>query len=382
MSKTKIAFFLDVMEEDFDGVSITMHQVISRIPKDQFEAIFITPQPPKNDIGFPVYVCPAIKIPESGKEYLVAIPRRMKNLKGILNDFDPDILHYSSPTPLGNFATKYARRKGIPVVSIYHTHYPSFVAYYIKFIPNIERHLTPLLKLLYRMYYKTDRIFAPTPSMRKYLLGIGVEDAKLFIWGRGVNLERFNPKHRDEHYFGDIPEHHKKVLFVSRLVREKEPETLVRLYHLLQERRPDITMIIVGDGPTKKELQSAMPTAVFTGKLTGMDLSKAYASADIFVFPSTTETFGNVVLEALASGLPVVAAAGGGPKDIIQHGVTGMLVEPQNEEQFFDEVTRLADDAAYYGQMQKAALAYARSQDWESLCAQLFGEYRRLAGDL
>ncbi len=121
-----------------------------------------------------------------------------------------------------------------------------------------------------------------------------------------------------------------------------------------------------------------MPEALFTGKLTGLDLSRAYASADIFVFPSTTETFGNVVLEALASGLPVVAAAEGGPKDIIRHGETGILVEPQQEEAFFAEIVKLVDDAAYYERVRNAALAYARSQNWESLCRELFNTYTAL----
>lgn len=379
MAKVRIAFFLDVMEEDFDGVSITMHQVIKRLPKEEFDPIFITPQPPLNDIGYKVYVCPSKKLPEKDKEYKLALPWKMKDLTQILDDFNPQVIHYSSPTFIGNFAVKYANKRHIPITSIYHTHYPSFASYYFRFIPKIDQLLAPVFNWLYKLYRKTDVVFAPTETMRKYLLSINVKKDKLKVWGRGVDTDRFTPKKRKEGFWAEIPKGNKVVLFVSRLVREKEPDTLLRLYKLIEAKRTDVAMVIVGDGPTRTYLEESMPNAVFTGTLRGEDLSVAYASADIFVFPSTTETFGNVVLEALASGLPVVAAAKGGPVDIVQDGVTGALVEPQNEEAFYQQIIKLVDDETYYNNARAAALAYAESQNWESLCKDLFDEYKRLS---
>ncbi|MFY0606648.1 MAG: glycosyltransferase family 1 protein [Cyclobacteriaceae bacterium] len=379
MAKVRVAFFLDVMEENFDGVAITMHQVIQRIPREEFEVIFITPQPPKGDIGFKVYVCPSIRLPEKDKEYLLALPWKMKELKSILDEFKPQVIHYSSPTFLGNFAVKYSRKNNIPVTGIYHTHYPSFTDYYFRFIPGASRLFVPIFYGLYKLYRRTNVVFAPTDPIRQYLLGINVKPENIKIWGRGVNTQRFSPKKRKEGLWKEIPSGNKIVLFVSRLVREKEPETLLRLYKVMEKSRSDLTMVLVGDGPTKSFLEESMPNAIFTGRLQGEDLAHAYASADVFVFPSTTETFGNVVLEAMASGLPVVAAAEGGPVDIVQEGLTGALVEPQNESAFFQAIVKILDDESYRLKLSQAATEYAKSQNWENLCAELFNEYRSLA---
>jgi len=379
MSKVRIAFFLDIMQEDFDGVSITMHQIIKRIPTDRIEPIFITPHPPLNDIGFPVFLTKYMILPEKGKEYRLAFPKRNKELPGILDEFKPDIVHYSSPTFLGWYAYRYAKAKGIPVSTIYHTHYHGFVDYYFRNLPFLIKPGKTLLRKIYALYKDCDRVFAPTKSMKEYLLTEEVKEERISIWGRGVDTNRFNPEKRDEHLWLEIPDGNKKALFVSRLVKEKEPQTLIRLHKLLTEKRPDITLVIVGEGPMREMLESHMPNAHFTGSLFGDDLAKAYASSDVFVFPSTTETFGNVVLEALASGLPVVAANAGGPKDIVKQGETGELVEPQNEEEFLNAIIKLVDDQEYYLKCRSNAIAYGQSQNWESLSGELFSTYLNLA---
>ncbi|MBV6645848.1 MAG: glycosyltransferase family 1 protein [Cyclobacteriaceae bacterium] len=379
MGKLRIAFFLDVMKENFDGVSITMHEIIRRIPEDRVEPIFITPQPPESPIGYPVYECPYLDIPFSNKDYRFAVPKRMKNLKSILRKFDPHLIHFSSPSALGGFAVDYGDEHNIPVTTIYHTHFPSFATYYLKYIPQVEKISNVFFKDFYSIYHKCQRIFAPTKPMKEYLLNQQVPESIIKMWGRGVSMIRFNPERRDEQFWPQIPEGDKKVLFVSRLVKEKEPDTLIRLYRLFNRKRPHIKMVITGDGPTREKLEKNMPDALFTGKLTGNDLAKAYASADVFVFPSTTETFGNVVLEAMASGLPVVAANAGGPSDIIKHEISGLLVEPQKERAFYKNIIRLIDDESYYQKIRSGGLEYAKSQSWAHLCDLLFSEYEQLA---
>lgn len=379
MGKIRIAFFLDVMQEDFDGVSITMHQVIKRIPTDRIDPFFVTPQPPKGEFPFSVRASKNFAFPKEGKEYRVALPKMDKGLKKALDRFCPDLVHFSSPTFLGRYAYKYAKTKQIPITAIYHTHFYGFMDYYFKKAPFLIRPAKGLIAKLYQLYKGCNCVFAPTPAMRDFLIGYGVGRENIKVWGRGVDTGRFNPGKKELGYWGKNPTGQKKVLFVSRLVKEKEPETLIRLYKLI-DRREDLCMAVVGDGPTKKSLEANMPRAHFVGGLYGDDLAKAYASSDIFVFPSTTETFGNVVLEALASGLPVVAADAGGPRDIVKHQVTGEIVEPKNEKAFFDAIARLSDDRTYYDKCRKNAVEYARTQSWEVLCEGLFGTYFDLAG--
>lgn len=376
----RIVYFVEMMTEDFDGVSVTIHEIARRLPKDKIQAIFISPQPPDNDIGFPVYQCPYINIPVSNKGYRFGMPNRMKELRGILDDFKPHILHFSSPSSTANYAAKYAKEKNILLTSIFHTHFQSYAPYYLWFFPYAERILNPLAKYLLRAYRACDMVLAPTPTIKNYLSTMDFVPEKVKVWGRGVNSSKYHPRNRTEDFYPNLPKDTKKVLFVSRLVGEKEIDTLLRLYKVMDERRQDIKLIIVGEGPEEKRMRRKMPNALFMGKQTGERLAKAYASADLFVFPSVTETFGNVILEAMASGLPVVAAAGGGPIDIIQTGKNGVLVTPKKEEEFFKEIVKIVDNKEYHDELRRGAIDYARAQRWDDLVKQLVKHYHDLAG--
>lgn len=368
MRKVKIVFFVDTLLEHFDGVSNTMHQIIKQIPKDQIDAIFVTPMPPVNEIGFPVYECPYFEM-SINKGYRLARPGKMHDLVRILDDFKPDLVHWSSPSLLGNYAVKYAKRHHLPCTTIYHTHFPTYAQYYLRFIPNISKLTDRFGKFLLKIYFKVSLIFAPTQTMFSYLVQLGIEREKIKIWGRGIDLKHFSPDFKDLNFFQDHQSKLKKykVLFVSRLVREKETDTLIRLYRLFEENNAELTMILTGEGHDKERMEKLMPNAIFTGMKTGVELSKIYASSDIFIFPSVTETFGNVVLEAMASGIPVIAANAGGPSDIIQNGKTGVLVTPKKEIEFYEAILSLIKNEDYRDAMVKNALDYAESQDWQSL---------------
>ena len=162
-------------------------------------------------------------------------------------------------------------------------------------------------------------------------------------------------------------------------MKEKELDTIIRTYRLFLEKRSDVKFMITGDGPFKSYMEKRMSEAIFTGKQTKEQLASLYASSDVFMFPSTTETFGNVVLEAMASGLPVVAAAAGGPMGIVNRSEAGFVVEPKNEQAFFDKISEILDNPVKHQQFSQNAVVYAQSQNWDKLCAQMIAKLREIA---
>jgi glycosyltransferase involved in cell wall biosynthesis len=222
----------------------------------------------------------------------------------------------------------------------------------------------------------------PTDPIKNELVENGIEPGRLLTWGRGIDAAQFNPKFRDDAYMDSLAgKGTRRILFVSRLVWEKEIKTLVGIYKKLESERPDIKMILTGDGPQRRYMEKTMPRAIFTGKLLGNELSRIYASSDLFVFPSITETFGNVVLEALSSGLPCVVAAQGGPMGIVKNGVTGFHARPKDPDDFVSKILMILDKDTLFKKMKNEAVSYARSQNWDTLCGQMFALYERIYAD-
>ncbi len=373
MEKTNIAFFIDNLLENLDGVSITSHQIIARLPSN-VNAIFFTPLPPKNkDFPYPIYHTPSLTFLYA-KDYKLAIPGKKKHIFSILDEFAPDLIHWSSPSLQGKYATEYAKKKGIPNITIYHSHISSYVDY-VNLIPFKQFVRKKLEQHFMKLYGKADVILAPTASMKKFLIDKGMQDKRVKVWGRGVDTDRFTPVKRDVNKFGKHNSSKFKVLFVSRLVHYKETDLLIRLNGMLNSSQ---LMVIVGEGPEEAKMKKQMPNALFMGKLTGEELANIYASADIFVFPSLTETFGNVVLEAMAAGLPVVAADAGGPADILRASRTGFVVEPKNTEAFLEKINLLTGDTGLKNSLSKEARSYAISQNWPSISQLLIKNYREL----
>ena len=348
-----------------------MHQLASRLPKDKIEAIFITTFPP-DEFDFKVYTCPYFQLPLY-KDYRVGQPSRMKDLEKILNDFNPHLVHYTSPTLLGKYAIKYAQKRNIPVTSTYHTHFYSYMEYYFGFFPPLESAIGWIVKSLTRWFYiRTTKTFVPSTPMKEFLESLGIPSGKIAFFRRGINTQHFGPEFEDDHWKSSIGlKDQKIILFVSRLVKEKELDTIIRVYTLFQERNENVKFVITGDGPFKRYMEKKMPEAHFTGKQTKEELAKTYASSDLFIFPSVTETFGNVVLEALASGLPAVVAKAGGPQGIVERSGGGFTVEPKNEEAFYQNLNMLLEDSVLYEEKRVKAISYAQEQRWEDICGQM-----------
>lgn len=375
--KIRIAFFADILEENIDGVTHTLYQIIRHAPKDKFDIVFVTPHPPKKETQFPfkIIISPGLINPFQS-DYKIALPFLRKSIGRKLDKFKPQIIHFTTPSLLGAYALRYGKKNKLPVITTYHTHFPAYIEYYFRYIPIAYALLFPILKKPLWLYPKCDLTLAPSLEMKEFLMENNVEESKIRLWRRGVDRTKFHPKFKDDNWNETHGITEKKtILFVSRLVKEKEINTLAKVYQIFQEKDLSVRFVVAGDGPGGEKLKEKMPNAVFVGKQTGETLSTTFASCDIFIFPSITETFGNVVLEALSSGLPVVTAQAGGPKDIVEDGVTGYHVTPKDPDEFYEKINHLLKHPDECDKLKANAIAYAETQTWEKVCGELYAIY-------
>ena len=379
--KIKIAFFAEILIEDFDGASRTMFQLIRRIPKDRFEFLFFCGVGPDVLEGFECVRIPALTIPFNNT-YKMAIPWFSGGkMRAKLRQFEPEVIHVATPSLLGAFALKHANRHGIPVLSIYHTHFISYMDYYLKFSPALSIAVQrQIAKTLRAFYNRCDRVYVPSEAMRSALLSWQVDGRRLQLWQRGMDTRLFSPAKRDPAAVRALTGNQRPVvLFVSRLVWEKNLETLCNIYQLSEDRQTGCNFLVVGDGVAREACRRRMPKAIFTGKVDHTRLPVLYASSDVFLFPSISETYGNVVIEAMASGLPCVLADGGSSKNFIRQGVNGFLCAPNRAEDYLDRIVMLLKDEHLHRQFVEEGLRYSASLSWEDLAATYFNDLTQLA---
>lgn len=381
LKKVKIAFFAEILIEDFDGASRTMFQLIHRIPADRFEFLFIYGVGPETIAGFECLRIPAMTIPIN-KTYKMAIPWFSGGrIRKKLADFQPDIIHIATPSLLGEFALKYATRHQIPVLSIYHTHFISYVDYYLKSSPRLANTIQGwIAKSQHNFYNQCTRIYVPSEEMRQALLSWKVEPWRLQLWQRGIDTQLFSPVKKDKVRIIELVGNERPViLFASRLVWEKNLETLCNIYELCQDRNLPYNFLIVGDGVALTACQRRMPAAVFAGKMDHKQLSVMYASADVFLFPSISESYGNVVMEAMASGLPCVLADGGGSRNFIQQGVNGFLCAPNAAEDYLNKIIQVLEDTDLHQKFVQEGLRYSKTFSWDDLARVYFNDLDQMA---
>ena len=255
--------------------------------------------------------------------------------------FKPDLIHIAVPDILGFQALRYARRRDIPVVASYHTRYETYLQHY-----GLDLLRPALTRYLDWFYGRCRHLYVPSVSMVEVLAAKRLS-CDLRLWGRGVDSALFAPQKRSPAWrrakgWGDDEI---VVTYVGRLVREKRLDTLTQMCHLLRARGLAFRPMLVGDGPERHAVEGALPGALITGFLAGEELAAAYASSDIFVFPSDSETFGNVTLEAMACGLPTtICADATGSRSLVAEGETGFLVDPDRGDLFAEKVAVLIGD--------------------------------------
>ena len=380
--KTRVAFFAEILTGEHDGAVRTMYQLIQRIDAERFEYKFICGVGPDELFGFECIKVPAFTVPVN-RNYKMAFPLLVQNsLKEKLNDFKPDVVHIATPSLLGEFALKYAKQENLPVISIYHTHFVSYIDYYLKSAPFLIDFVKSRVIEGQRSFYnQCDVVYVPAESIAAELMDMGISPLKMKLWKRGIDTGLFSPKKKDPHLMRRLTGNNNPViLFASRMVWEKNLETLFRIYDGLKMKGVPFNLVMAGDGTARKICENRMPDAVFTGTVDHGLLAELYASADIFVFPSVSETYGNVVLEAMASGLPCVIADGGGSADFIEQGVNGFKCDPYNEEDYIDKVTALLNNDSLRRQFIDEGLQYSGNLDWNQLAETYFKDIKKLAG--
>lgn len=317
---------------------------------------------------------PSVPIPGRG-EYRVALglPRAVK---ADLEAFRPDVVHLSAPDWLGHDAKKWGQGQRLPVVASVHTRFETYFDYYK--MGFIRRGVERLLK---SFYGDLTEIYAPSDSMADVLRAEGYSE-KVRIWSRGVDRHIFRPEARDPEWrrsLGIAPET-PVIGFVGRLVLEKGLDVVAAVMSELSRRGVPHELLVVGDGPARAEFEAQVPEARFAGFLTGADLGRAYASFDMFLNPSVTETFGNVTLEAMACAVPPVAAAATGASSLVEDGVSGRLVAPGNVAGFADALEAYVCDPALRRAHGVASLERAKAYDWDGINDQVIDRYLFLAG--
>lgn len=371
----KVLYFTDTYLPQINGVTNTLHKLGKYLDKSNIEYMFFVPSYSNNSINFNekcVQRFKSVSLPIY-PECRLSIPF-YSNLFKLSDKFKPDIIHLMTPAGLGLAGLKYAQERGIPVVSSFTTSFDIYLKYYnLEFLNNI-------LWNFLRWFHNSCLInFTPSQDTSNLLKSKEIRNIK--ISSRGIDTDIFNPDHKNPQLLRKY-NLQKKItfLYVGRLAKEKDLDILIKSICKINIHYKDkVQFIITGDGPYALDLKKSTPNnVVFTGYLKGKELSSLYASCDVFVFPSSTETFGNVVLEAMASGLPVITSNSGGVKDSIINGYNGFLCQQRDSDSFTQSMVKFINSNSLISKMSLNARQSTLKKSWDNIFDVLTDDYYAL----
>ena len=342
LQNRKRAWFTDTLE-DVNGVATTIRKMTSAGAAAGKDLIVVTSRSELNITDIPIKNFPPIgefELPEYELQKL-SFPPVLQMLDYIQREQFTEII-ISTPGPIGLTALLAAKMLNLQTSGIYHTDFPQ----YIRILTEDSFLESVAWKYMQWFYGQLDTVFVNSEEYRQNWIKRGLDPGKLKIFPRGLDTGLFNPEQRDPgfwHRFGPT-NGEVRLLYVGRVSREKDLDVLVGAYRKLREEKLPIQLCVVGHGPYSDALAELLPDACFTGYLQGKELAAAYASADIFVFPSTTDTFGNVIIEAQACGLPVIVSDSGGPKELVEHNTNGLVTKSHDVDDFARAVRTLVID--------------------------------------
>jgi phosphatidylinositol alpha 1,6-mannosyltransferase len=359
----RIAVVTEAFLPQVNGVTNSVLRLLEFCDAQGHDVLIIAPESegaPSEYLGYKIKHVPSISMK---KLIPMAVPK--KYLEPLLEGFAPDVIHLASPIFLGHYVARIARKMGIPTVSVYQTDIAGFARHYGLTIAH-----NTLKKWVSRIHQASDITLAPSKWACRDLEQSGVKNVRL--WKRGVDLVNFTPSRRDESLRANIAGGKKKLIigYVGRIANEKRIDDLKIL-----DQQGDIQLVIVGDGPAAPRIKRELPGARFVGYQSGTELARYVASFDIFVHTGKHETFCQGIQEALASGVPVIGPDTGGPVDLIEHGITGLLIDTADPHELLEAVATLRNHSSF-DLMQLAARRSVEHRTWDYINSQLISHYQ------
>ncbi|WP_408007306.1 glycosyltransferase family 4 protein [Pseudalkalibacillus sp. A8] len=371
-----IALFSDTYHPQINGVANTLQQLVNYWEKTGVQCKVIAPMmDPDNLFSLNTHLLPSMRF-LLYKEYRVAIPYNRKITQELLA-FQPDLIHVATPFSTGLYGLNFGRKHDITMVASYHTNFDHYLSYY-----HLQWATDWWWKYLSWFHRYFEKTYVPSQETLHHLSSKGFE--RLGIWGRGVDTSIYHPYHNTSSFRVKYKIPHDKIVlsYIGRLAPEKDIQTLIEIIRKFPQKWQDkVCWLIVGEGPSEVDLKSALKTfhnVLFTGYLRSKELSMAYSISDLFIFPSPTETFGNVVLESMACATPVIGTDSGGIRNIVIDGHNGYLVKPYEPQAFIDRIIFFLTHPNLSAQISTNARAYAKSQSWEVISSKLTSEYTEL----
>lgn len=367
----RVVIVTESFPPDVNGVAHCALQTARHLVDRGHLPLVVAPAPapgsgPDTDAPCPVVRIPSLPLP-GYPQVRVALPSR--RLAAALVAHRPDVVHLASPFVLGVRGMAAAARLGLPAVAVYQTDLAGYARTYM------GAGEAAAWRRIRSVHGAADRTLAPSSAAQSDLEEHGIPRVRL--WPRGVDTVRFRPQHRDEALRRELaPDGELIVGYVGRLAPEKHVELLSGVCGLAGVR-----VVVVGDGPSQAHLAEALPGAVFLGRRTGDELARIFASLDLFVHTGPFETFCQTVQEAMASGVPVVAPAAGGPLDLVDHGRTGLLVPPRDAAAVQEAVRALGADPARRAAYGATARATVEGRTWAAVGDQLIAHYDDVLAD-
>ena len=364
LQNNKRAWFTDTLE-DVNGVATTIRKMTAAGAAAGKELIVVTSRNELTVDEIPIKNFKPIgefELPEYELQKL-SFPPILQMLDYIQRERFSEII-ISTPGPIGLTALLAAKMLNLQTSGIYHTDFPQYVRILTEdsFLESVT------WRYMQWFYGQLDTVFVNSEEYRQSWIKRGLDPAKLKIFPRGLDTELFHPRRRNSAFFEKFGARNGEVrlLYVGRVSREKNLDLLAEAYRRLRDEGLSIQLVVVGHGPYSDAFSESLPEACFTGYLTGNDLAAAYASADIFVFPSTTDTFGNVIIEAQASGVPVVVSDLGGPKELVRNNENGLITKSHDVDDLTEALRRLIIDPALRERMRVNARESVADRSWPS----------------